>query len=395
MSQYKKDSTIANWAVCAIIFGTFTYLYTYHYQTSTLAYIQHVYSGGVTVYRPFISTVIILVIGFVLQFCMFAIARLRGASHALTYLPSMLFLALLTSAYDDGHGGIERGWWVWTTPVLLGLYYCGIRIVKQWINAPKAKKRFLASNELMVNLMTMIIMMLVVLSLGNGDELFHRQVRAERMLLQGRYSELAEEVEKPCNRTNKTLTLYRFIAMSHEGTLTDKAFSQPVEGGTASLTLLQGVHPLVCTKDSLKRFMPFVVKGNVKSVSRYIRAFQNGGKSAVSPKSFDYLLCSLLAERDIDSFARTLASHVNVNDSNACDTLPRHYKEALVLYQHMRSNPVTSYQDRVLEADYQDMRTILHDCLTPEQQRFEINRNYANSYWSYYENAEILAITKK
>lgn len=63
MAKNRKDSTTAIKAVCAIVFILFSFSYIYFYQTPTLTYEQHILSGGVTVYHPFISAVIIAVVG--------------------------------------------------------------------------------------------------------------------------------------------------------------------------------------------------------------------------------------------------------------------------------------------------------------------------------------------
>lgn len=376
MKQYKKDSTVAVGATCAIVFCLFSFLYIYCYQTPTLAYEQHVLSGGVTVYHPLISAILITLSGCIIQFLVYSFTRLRGASHALTYLPSMLFLAMLTSGYPDGNGGIDMGLWVWFIPLILIAFGVAVKVIKQWPGNSVAAESFLSSRSLLVNMLTMLLMMLFVLNVCNGDELFHRQIRAEKLLLENRYAELAKEgqgrsllaqrtgytqLEMDYNttseRTDSTLTLLRFIAMDRLGTLPDSAFTQPVVGGKASLLRCENVHPLLFSKRFLMR-----------------------------RKSFDYKLCALLAERDLDGFASLLSSKVDVNDTTACDTLPRHYKEALVLYQHLRSKPITAYADPVLETDYRDMRDMQRGCATNEQRRMKLQRNYKNSYWNYYAN---------
>ncbi len=374
MAQYKKDSTVAAFVTCAIVFCLFTFLYIYCYQTPTLAYEQHVLSGGVTFYRPLVSSIIITVTGIVLQFFVYTFTKLRGASHALTYLPSMLLLAFITCGCPDGNGGLSTGIWIWTVPVILVLYFCLIKVIKQWLSMNTLPEPFFASKVLTLNLLTMVVMMLFVLKIGNGNELFHRQIRAEKLLLENRYAELSKEGQgrslvaqltgntlfdmkrnSISESTDSTLTLLRFIAMDKNGHLADSAFTQPVVGGTASLVHLENVKPLLFTKKFLKR-----------------------------KKSFDYILCALLADRNLDKFAQTLSARVNVNDSLARDTLPRHYKEALILYQHLRSRPITSYQDPVLEADYNDMMSMQRECSSIDERKHLLNVHYKNNYWSYF-----------
>lgn len=374
MAQYKKDSTAATIATSAIVFCLFSFLYIYCYQTPTLAYEQHVLSGGITVYYPLISAIIITIVCQVLQLTVYGFTKLHGASHALTYVPSMLLLAFLTCGRPDGNGGLQTGMWIWFVPVLLLIYFCLIKVVKQWLSIATPPAPWLFSQQLTLNLLTMVAMMLFVLNVGNGDELFHRQIRAEKLLKEWRYTELAKEgqgrsllaqltentfFENEHNtiseQTDSTLTLLRFIAMDKLGTLADSAFTQPVVGGTASLMKLENIHPLLFDIKFLKR-----------------------------RKSFDYKLCAILADRDLDLFAKELSRRVNVNDSTARDSLPRHYREALILYQHQRSRPITNYVDPVLETDYNDMMTAQRQCATIEERRMILRQNYRNNYWGYF-----------
>lgn len=374
MPHYKKDSTIAIVALCAIVFCLFTFLYIYCYQTPTLAYAQHVLSGGVTVYHPLISAVLITVSGLVIQWLVYGITRMHEASHALTYLPSMLLIAFITSGRPDGHDGLTTGAWIWFVPVLLIAYVCLIKIIKQWLSPNTAPEAFWSSRILLINLLTMIVLMMFVFNVSNGDEHFHRQIRAEKLLLEKRYAELAHEGQgrslltqlsgKRCFLLNKnavdettdsTLTLLRFIAMDRMHSLADSAFTQPVVGGLNNLIRQNDIHPLLVSRKFLCR-----------------------------RKSFDYRLCALLAERDLDTFASMLSKKVNVNDSTACDSLPRHFKEGLVLYQHLRSKPLTAYNDAVLEADYKDMRELIKNCATKEERNYMLTTTYKNNYWSYY-----------
>lgn len=374
MRSSRKDSTGAK-ITCAIVFCLFAFLYIYCYQTPTLSYEQHVLSEGVTFYRPLISAIIITFVAMIIQLITYSIIRLRGASHALTYLPSALFLAILTCGYPDGNGGLTTGIWIWFLPVILIIYIGIIRVIKQWISMPTAPEGFFSSRILLVNLFTMIVLMLFVLWIGNGDHLFHRQVWAEKLLIDKRYRELAREgrgssqvyrqtgikfLERDMDKkiepsTDSTLTVLRFIAMDKLGILADSLFTQPVVGSTASLMRLENVHPYLFSKKFLSR-----------------------------RKSLDYRLCALLVGAELDKFAKVINSHCNVNDTTMRDSLPQHYKEALILYQHMRSNPITSYSDPVLETDFTDMRTQLKQCATRKEQEMFMWKNYRNTYWFYY-----------
>ena len=111
----KNSSTISIRLMCAIVFLLFSVCWLYFFQAEVLAMTQHVLSGGVTQYYPVLGTIIITVSLMALQLIIFSFIRLRLRTHALTYLPSMLILAILTNVSLDVDGGNIHtlSWWVW------------------------------------------------------------------------------------------------------------------------------------------------------------------------------------------------------------------------------------------------------------------------------------------
>lgn len=247
----KKGSTVASVA-CAIVFCLFTFLYIYCYQTPTLSFTQHVLSGGVTFYHPLVSAIVITVIAQIIQMVFARFINLGGSSFALTYFPSMVFIALLTCGHPDEQGHLTVARWVYVLPVVFIVYALLVGMARQWIEQLDTGN-WISSRVLSVNMLTLVVMMILVVNVSNGDPMFHRQVWAEKLLIDRRYSELAKEgrgnsqiqrqtgvqfLKKNSNRiiyetTDSTLTLLRFIAMSKLGILADSLFTQPVEIGRA------------------------------------------------------------------------------------------------------------------------------------------------------------------
>lgn len=368
-----KESTAAVRIITAIIFCIFTFLYVYCYHTDTLAYAQHVLSDGVTVYHPLPSALLITLLAFIIQRLVQAVTHLYGLCHSLTYAPSFIMLAFMASVYVNDNGQLSIYSWVYFIPLILILYFVVIRILNQGLTLPASPYPLYASRELTVNMLLLIIMMTCTLNISNGNPLFHRQIRAERQLLMKDYDALAHEgqaYESPLAAhfggssayssetvltTDTTLTVLRAIALDRRGVIADSLFSQPVEGSVESFMQLKGVRPLMCSKRFLMRH-----------------------------KSQDYRLCALLAGRDLDRFAKRLADIADVENSTAKDSLPRHYREALIVYQHMRSKPITQYRDSVLEADYKDMRELLQKRTSDAYRQHVLWQNYRNTYWHYF-----------
>ena len=207
--------------------------------------------------------------------------------------------------------------------------------------------------------------------------MLHKRIKAEKLILNSEYKAIAEneheggeglrffalasgdKSKKRCEKTDSTLSLIRFIALDKVGLLPEKLFTQPFLGNSMSLRQMENIKPYLFDKKFLSR-----------------------------RKSRDYYLCCLLADRDLDAFAKELTKTVNVDDSLACDSLPRHYREALVLYQHVRSQHITNYKDATLEADYRDMRKLLAEKRDRREILFEMKKIYGNTYWYYYQEKE-------
>ena len=95
MSNYSvKDGTRIIRVACAVLFVSFTFLYLYDYQDDILAMAQHVLSDGLTHYNRTIGAVLITIVLWLLQIGFYALFRLQGRAHAITFFPSLLTLAI-------------------------------------------------------------------------------------------------------------------------------------------------------------------------------------------------------------------------------------------------------------------------------------------------------------
>ena len=96
----------------------------------------------------------------------------------------------------------------------------------------------------------------------------------------------------------------------------------------------------------------------------------------------DYYLCGLLLDRHIDLFAREVA--VYYKQALQAQALPHYYAEAMLLYTHLRTNPLHVYQPASLEANYLDF-TAMADSLHQPQVRQNLTRyTYGETYYWYY-----------
>ena len=370
MRKKQNTTPLPVMLICAAVFYIFTFLLIYIYQTATLTFAQHVLSGGVTFYHPFVSTLLICVMCCIIQQLMHHATSLRPELHVITYAPSFLVLAVMTAINQDPSGGITmRSWVGWLPFAVIIILFLIIKVQGSLITPPQQKTGFATSRTLSTNIIIMTLMMVLTANAANGDELLHRRVRAERMMLHSKYNDVVvaersnslyntfpsdfPEGEVPYLSTDTTLTLMRFIALDKRHLLADSLFTQPVAASSASLLKMQGVHPLLFKQSFLRR-----------------------------SKSSDYILCSMLADCDLDAFARKFSTLYP--DSIPYDSIPRHYREAVVIYCHTRSNPIIQQRDSVIEADYRDMRSMMRSTPDKAKRKHTLWTYYRNTYWYYY-----------
>lgn len=198
-------------------------------------------------------------------------------------------------------------------------------------------------------------MMLFTGLFSNSNEVFHYRLRTERYLSEGDYASALECGDKSAV-TDSSLTMLRAYALSCAGQLGDSLFTYPLCGGSKAL-LPDGV----------------TVKSLVVPQKTIVRHYKQRKYRA------DYKLIALLLDRRIDEFA------VEVGKYYALDSvLPYHYREALVMYKHIRSNPKTVFHDAVMDADYQDMLALQRTTANTTERKSLVRDTYGNTYWYYY-----------
>ena len=157
--------------------------------------------------------------------------------------------------------------------------------------------------------------------------------KMEALMADGRYQD-ALEVGARSDKTSSRLQLLRIQALEHEHQLGERLFAYPVKRPSGSMA-------------------------------------RQGG---------DQELCAFLIDKKLDRFAAALPKYYS-----SLDNLPRYYREALVLYNHLRSNPVVVYHDTVLDTDYSDMQELERRYPDRRARHMAVFQQYEDTYWYYYE----------
>lgn len=374
-----NNSTVSIRLLCAIVFCLFTFLYVYVYQSAILAVGQHVLSDGATQYHPFIAALMFVVMLQGLQLGIYVLTGLSRRAHALTYFPSALILAILSDINTDIDLHFSFGHWLWVAPLLIVVWIGAICFCRQFQPyEPDINSRGILSRMSWNNILQLVIMLFLVALIGNSNDAFHYRARVEQCLLDGDAEKALLQGDQSLS-TDSSLTLVRVFALSKANQLPSRLFSYPLKGGSTSMIPGCNARLLMLPADSLYRHLGASPRAGMGTYT-YLYALLNSKSRQATPAVADYLLCAYLLDRKLDAFVHLLPRYYHINSH-----LPRHYKEALTLYNHLRSKPVVNWQDALMETNFTDYQTLEKQYRIPNERKLQVRTQYGDTYWYYYE----------
>ena len=366
--------------VCAIVFLLFVAIYVFFYQEDTLALTQHILSGGATIYSRVIGGIIITVVLALLHFTTAKVMRTKPLCiYALSCFPSLYILAMLTD-FDTSQPLSPWRWWAILMPlaaaVWWGVVYFLGELLRYRCSDIRHEEGYLA-RTLGCNIFILAAMMIGVGLLSNSNDITHYRLRMERLLMHGEYAK-ALEVGKASDKTDASLTMLRVFALAHEGRLGDELFKYPVRGTSASIVPeLSDGKMLMLSPDSVYRMLGAIPRHG-QTTKNYLKAIVKSGQATKA--AIEYQLCGMLIDKDLDGFVNLLMKTHKIDD-----TLPLHYREALILYTHRRSSPKVVYRNTVMDTDYDDMQRLEAETKSPGERRIQIYKQFSGTYWEYFD----------
>ena len=366
--------------VCAIVFLLFVAIYVFFYQEDTLALTQHILSGGATIYSRVIGGIIITIVLALLHFTTAKVMRTKPLCiYALSCFPSLYILAMLTD-FDTSQPLSPWRWWAILMPlaaaVWWGVVYFLGELLRYRCSDIRHEEGYLA-RTLGCNIFILAAMMIGVGLLSNSNDITHYRLRMERLLMHGEYAK-ALEVGKASDKTDASLTMLRVFALAHEGRLGDELFKYPVRGTSASIVPeLSDGKMLMLSPDSVYRMLGAIPRHG-QTTKNYLKAIVKSGQATKA--AIEYQLCGMLIDKDLDGFVNLLMKTHKIDDS-----LPLHYREALILYTHRRSSPKVVYRNTVMDTDYDDMHRLEAETKSPGERRIQIYNQFSGTYWEYFD----------
>lgn len=380
----KNSSTISIQLVCAIVFILFTLPYLYFFQADMLAAAQHVLSGGQTSYSPIAGALIITLILLCVQRVVQRIAGLRKHSYALTYFPSMMLLTLLTSITLDGSTMYALGFRAWLMPLLLAVWVVAVLLARGLQGVEPAREPTgLMSRAMWFNMLQLSLFIILSVSMSNTHAVEHYRMKAETYLMKGDYRG-ALQVGQKSLESDDNLQMIRMYALARTDQLGENLFAYPVAGSSASMLPVEGLSKfMMYPVDSLYKFLGAKPRGAM-TTHRYLELLQRRDSFARKPVA-DYELCGLLIDKQLDQFVSRLQTLYADSDSVIADRLPKHYREALILYTHQRLRPQIVYRNSVMDEDWKNLKDLEKQYTDSTERKGKVEELYRGTYWYYYE----------
>ena len=363
---------------CALLFMLFSFCYLFFLQGEILAEAQFVYSKGVTSYDILIGAIIITVILQIVQWIVSMLSRLPSRAHALSYLPSMLLLAMLTDVNEEAIEHFSFGAWVWVTPCILIAYILLVIFVKKVDHDNSVDSRGIKS-QIYPNFVILFLLILCVGAIPQTTDVYHYELKTERLILAKDY-EGAAAVGKKSLRATARLTQLRMYALSKQDLLAENLFDYPQYYGSKGLLDIADTSSLerFTTQDICFHLGAFCGK-SIQTADRYYRLML--GDSICNQHTADYYLCSLLLDKKLPEFLRQLPRYYDLSDSIAYESLPRAYREAL-----LQTGKKTDFDTDARFRDYNELKASLKD----ETERInKTHREFGNTYWWYYDYSHL------
>lgn len=379
-SSIKKQNTLTR-VVCTFVFSLFVFFYLYYYQADLLTVMQHVFSKGQTHYNHFIGAILITFVLLLIQVGVVNLLRKIEVAWAFTFVPSSLCLATLTNVKTSVVDGLlEFGCWVYVLPFSLILFFLLV-----WGSSASGLTQVLENficnsvRKLWCNLLVMLCAILLICFSGNSDKTYHARIHAEQCLISNDFNGALHAL-KQCTSHDVNTTMLTVYALSRKNVLAESLFEYQLIGGSSAMMPNGGSVKFEMLPDST--FYTYLGGWYLQRMSTMKYLDYQKRHHHLNRIAIDYLLCGYLMDRNLDAFVANIGKYYVVNDSAA---LPKHYKEALVLYTHLRSSPRIIYNDNVMNADFQDYQKLENSIADRQERKTALRDTYGNTYWYYYQ----------
>ncbi len=294
--------------------------------------------------------------------------RLDGQRHALSFIPSFLLLAFTSSFIPDF--SLLSALLLTTGLVLFVIFCCFFR------QSPSASATF--PQLLIPNLACMLGCFAFVSLVSNTNDELHYELRIQNLYAKGEYKK-ALLVGNKSLATNRRLLALRALSLARIGEMGESLFEYPIPENNTDLFLHQSDVPyMMLPMDSVTNvigYMPSERESMLQMSKHLSPAFLRN-----NPSLRDYWLCTLLLQKRLDDFAIWLPRFYKISDK-----LPKHYREALILYRSLFVHPRIIYDGTASEeANYTDFMELGDKYADAVERKNCLRRLYGDTYWWFF-----------
>lgn len=393
MREQHRDKSLQikiNW-LCAIVFAIFCFSFVGVFQAPLLEAFYDLVATGKLQYNEYVVAGAVTTVFVIFALWLNRFAKFTYEWTAFSYFPSSLLLAFITDIDESIYTGDSSFVsWVW---ILVGgfFFYAVMALLMRSMLLANIRNAC-SGTELIIwrNFLLFALLFSLTGILSDSDESFKNEAKAYSLFKRGKTDEALGVAIKSLNASHG-LTAARAFYLADRNMLADRLFEYP------QYYAAEGLLPSVTQKTALPPDTVYAMLGAERKAGEtatdYLRRIVRTD-SMPSPIATDYYLCALLLDKKITEFITELSSFYNIEDN---ESLPKHYKEALIYY----NSTIHSFDNIIVrpasEADVEP------DSLTAKLQRmFELEKQYSelhirsnyirkhfgNTYWWYFAYSE-------
>ena len=353
----------------------FSFCFLFFLQCDLLAQVQYMLSEGSTVYHPLLASLLVtFILGTIGLFISRLLSWLPLRMKASAWFLPFLLVGVLTRWHFPQFGDVSgaAGW----APVivLLLLYFVWVFVLQLFFDS--SKENATLSTYLWPNMVQLIAFTMICVGLSNTDIVLHRTLKAVRLIEEQNYEEVLQAARHE-RHPSRQLSAATALALSNTGQLGEALFAYPQPYGS------EGLLPTLADT-SLFVNLPLAVghhlgykKGDRTSATFFLEVIDTMPRRR--PAVRDYLLCAHLLDKKLDCFVERLQT-----DSLSVSSLPRHYREALLLVPDALPHAPCPMPDDSLKAAFDQFRSILSNGQSRDEREFLAQQQFGTTYWYYY-----------
>ncbi len=367
--------------ICAVFFVVFSFTFLAIYQAPLLEVFYDKVATGKLLYNRFISAAVITVLLTLFSLLVNRLAKFKGSWTAFSYLPSSALLAIMTDIDRSIYAGDKHYIsWIIIFVIVSLITILAALCLRGFIFSMKKQQDAECSRCLWHNFFSLSLFFVFVGVVSNGDENLKNEASAYVRYKHGNVDGALNVALKSLSATHE-FTAARAFYLSQKGALGENLFEYPQQYASEGLLPpISQTTPL--SPDTVYSYIGFKRKSEESALSYLNRAILN---DSVPHPAIDYYLCGLLLDKRLSEFVEKLSLYYDVNST---DKLPKHYKEALILYSDIKTDYILPFDDDEIQKAYVVMQKLESEYPDYQIRSNYVRRKFGKRYWWYYNYSE-------